>query len=163
DVFSRGLGRKRIHSSRAAEGIGGEAGVRGHAARTPRTRSIGTVVEERICEPEKGRLSVELQIIFAFQHIIEEPYSSTEAGFSRACRVPCKPDPGRPVVLIAEVGTLGSSRIAGEYQGCRRVYETTRVGAGNDAERTSLGIEFGLAIFVAKSQCQHQVSQGMPF
>src|SRR5580698_4221818 len=59
----------------------------------------------------KRDLAVELQVIFAFQDVVENSEAAADAGLAFPCRIPGKAEAGREVLLVREVHTGWSSGI----------------------------------------------------
>src|ERR1700674_5343145 len=52
---------------------------------------------------EKGRLPVELQIVFALQHVVENTETASDAGLAVALWIPREAEARSPIVLVGEI------------------------------------------------------------
>src|SRR5215813_1157952 len=127
-----------------------------------RIRDAGGIKEQAGAAKER-RLPVELQVVLAFQDVIENTEAAADAGFGIAKRIPGKSDARRPVILIRKVRALWRSRISRKHQSNRGVHETLRVRTRNNRERTSFQVELGRVVFIADTQVDGQALGGTPF
>src|SRR5262249_12136176 len=125
NVLGRSFGWKRIGRTRGCERVCHEAGGEGAGS------SHTAIVEYRAGEAKEGRLSVELQVVFALEHVVENARTSTDAGAAVATWVPGKSYARSPVVLVGEVRALGRALVSREQQRCGRVYKAGGVRSGN--------------------------------
>src|SRR5258705_4498973 len=104
-----------------------------------RVRHTGRIKEQAGGSKER-RLPIELQVVFAFQDVIEDTEAAANAGFGVAKWVPGKSNARSPVVFIRKVRTPWRSRIPWKQQSNRGIHETLRLGAGNNRERPSFQV-----------------------
>src|SRR5271170_6039671 len=84
-------------------------------------------VEEESCRAHKRRRAVELQIIFAFQDVVENTHAATDAGLAASGWVPGKAESRREIFLVGEVSPGRSAGIARKNQSRRRIDKPFRL------------------------------------
>src|SRR5437868_2192946 len=57
----------------------------------------------QIGKPEEWRLTVELQIVFSFENVVEDSEAASDAHLSAGSWRPCKAETRCPIVLVGKV------------------------------------------------------------
>src|SRR6185369_16791346 len=76
----------------------------------------GQRIEKQVGCSEERSLSIELQIVFAFEYVVEHAEPAADAGLAVSKHVPGEADARRPIVLIGEIRALGRAGIAGKIE-----------------------------------------------
>ena len=113
-------------------------------------RTLG--IEITIDFAVERRRTVELEIVFAFQYVVEEADASANADLAIAPRIPCKPESWCEVVFVREIRALRSTLVSRKNYTERREREPRGLVARNDRKRSSLGVALGSAVLVADAQ-----------
>ena len=150
-------GWKWVGSSNAPRlAVKGQRRVIGRVARrSTRTRWILAGRQTRIADArfavERWR-AVELQVVFALQHIVENADAATEAGLAAASRAEGKADARPKICLVRKVGTPGSSRVSGKDEAERGIRKSCRLISGNNGKTSTLRVKLGRAVLIAKPE-----------
>src|SRR5262249_24247529 len=113
-------------------------------------------------EAKEGRLSIELQVVLAFQDVIEDAKAAAHAHLAVGEGVPGEAKAWSKVILVGEVGAFRSSRVTGEKQTGGRIGEYLRIRPQLKVKGPALRVQFGRAVLVAQAKRQRKVAQDLP-
>src|SRR5580698_8567747 len=108
----KGIVQKRSGGVRPRRAVVGCAGHSVCRARASRRRLQAWKIDERLTVIR--RRAVELQIVFALEHVIKDADAAADADLTSTSRTPGKSEAGAKVVLVWEVGSPRRSRISGK-------------------------------------------------
>ena len=100
----------------------------------------------------KRRRAIELQVVFALEHIVKDAKASANAGLGRVARTPRKTDAGGEIVLVGEICSSRRSRIPRKNQAQRGIGEPRGLVSRNNGEVSFLRVELRRAVLVANPQ-----------